>query len=245
MAKRFTDTGKWDKAWFRKLSPTEKCVWMFLCDRCDHAGVWEIDIDALEFFVGTKWRICDLESTFGDKIKVVGETKLLVTGFIDFQYGDLNPDNRVHKSVLNRLEKLAPSKPLISTLEGAKDKDKDKEQDKAKDKDKEKEPRKFKISKAQLDDLYSTYPRKEGKSRGYSKLTADIGSIADLEQCHLAVANYIAKLKTKGTEGDFIKLFSTFAHEWRDWIDPSHGTAADFSENNELNPDDYKMPEPA
>ena len=137
MAKRFTDTSKWDKAWFRKLRPEMKCTWIFLCDRCDHAGVWEIDEGALDFFIGWPVSLREIEAVFGDKIEVVG-TKILLKSFADFQYGELNPDNRVHKSVLNRLEKLAPNKVLISPLKGAKDKDKEKDKDKDKDKEKEK-----------------------------------------------------------------------------------------------------------
>ncbi len=136
MAKRFTDTGKWDKAWFRKLSPLMKTTWGFLCDRCDHAGVWEIDTDALEFFVGEAVQLDALLSTFGDRLKQIGN-KILIDGFAEFQYGHLNPCNRVHKSVLDRLERLAPNKPLKSPLKGAQDTDTDKD----KDADKEKEDR--------------------------------------------------------------------------------------------------------
>ncbi len=139
MSKRFTDTAKWDQAWFRKLSPEMKCVWSFLCDRCDHAGVWEIDIESMSFFIGKEITMHDIQNVFGDKIEVFSETKILIQAFVDFQYGALNPDNRVHQSVISRLEKLGPYKPLKSPLKGAKDKDKDKEKEKELDKEKEKE----------------------------------------------------------------------------------------------------------
>lgn len=128
MAKRFTDTAKWDKAWFRKLSPQFKCAWQFLCDRCDHAGVWDLDLDAMEFFVGVPFTIDEIKEVFGEKVEVRGQ-KLLIADFADFQYGHLNPENRVHKSVLDRLEKLAPSKPLKRPSKGSKDTDTDKDAD--------------------------------------------------------------------------------------------------------------------
>lgn len=137
MAKRFTDTRKWDEAWYRKLSPRLKCAWDFLGDRCDHAGVWDIDIDSMGFHVGESVTLNEILDTF--KVKPLDGNKLQIEGFIEFQYGvapaDLNPANRVHRSVLQRLERLAPSKPLISPLDGAKDKDKDKDKDKEKDKE--------------------------------------------------------------------------------------------------------------
>lgn len=135
MAKRFTDSNKWDHAWFRKLSPEMKCVWIFLCDKCDHAGIWIVDFESLNFHVGTK-EVDEflIFQQFGDKIEKLDSDKYLIRSFIQFQYGTLNPQNRVHQSVLSRLKKVAPNKDLISTLEGAKDKDKDK------DKEKDKEP---------------------------------------------------------------------------------------------------------
>ena len=140
MAKRFTDTNKWDKAWFRKLSPRLKCAWDYLTTKCDHAGVWSIDVDALEFHVGEPVSLAELLAAFDDRVEVRGD-HLVLTGFVAFQYGELNPANRVHRSVIERLERLSsPSpfldekKPLGSPLEGAKDKDKDKDKDKEQDK---------------------------------------------------------------------------------------------------------------
>ncbi len=128
MAKRLTDTNKWDKAWFRKMNPVDKCIWMFLCDRCDHAGLWDIDEDAFRYYVGIELSIDQVLFTFRDHVEKVGD-KLQIMDFIPFQYGHLNPENRVHKSVLDKLEKLK-IKTLISPFQGAKDKDKDKAKDK-------------------------------------------------------------------------------------------------------------------
>lgn len=136
MAKRFTDTGKWDKQSFADLPVKLKLVWVYLCDRCDHAGVWDINMSLLSFQTGIKMSIEELASGFGVWVEVRG-TKLLLTNFIEFQYGTLNPDNRVHQSVLSRLEKLAPSKDLTSPLHGAKDKEKEKDKDKIKEEEEE------------------------------------------------------------------------------------------------------------
>jgi ABC-type antimicrobial peptide transport system permease subunit len=63
-----------------------------------------------------------------------GGSKWFIRSFIEFQYGTLNPDNRVHLSIINILEKNK-IKPLVSPLLGVKDKDKDMDKDKVKDKD--------------------------------------------------------------------------------------------------------------
>ena len=151
MAKRLTDTDKWGKAWFRKLPTRMKTTWEFLRDNCDHAGVWDIDVDSLSFHVGEPVSIAEIEAAFGERIERIGD-KYLLKGFVEFQYGVLNPANRVHLSVMKRLERVVSFKPLVSPLiapssfpeapcefpEGAKDKDKDKEQEKDTDKDQEK-----------------------------------------------------------------------------------------------------------
>lgn len=141
MAKRFTDTEIWKKQWFRLLSPKMKTVWWYLCTNCDHAGLWEIDLDTMTHFVGEPVSIQDIQTHLGTKISFVSGDKIFIQGFIEFQYkcsiDALNPKNKAHFSVINILEKYGLrqplSKPLASPLQGAKEQ----EQDKDKDKDKE------------------------------------------------------------------------------------------------------------
>jgi hypothetical protein len=218
LAKRFTDTGKWDKAWFRQLRPRGKTIWSFLCDRCDHAGIWEIDLEAMSFFVNDEWAVSldEIQEIFGDRIEVVG-SKLVVTGFVEFQYGDLNPENRAHKSVISRLERLAPKKGLIRSFQGRKDKDKDKDKDKVKE--------------GECEGIYAAYPRKKGKSVGLKKLRAEIKAGAKPDDIAKALANFLANLRKEKTEGDFIPYFSTWMNEWRDWLDPEHGKSESFAES--------------
>ena len=132
MAKRFTDTDKWAKPEFSEYSLKQKLIWLYLLDNCDHAGVWDINCKLLSFQIGEPTSIEEILDAFGSKV-FLSDNKLIIKPFVEFQYGELNPDNKVHKSVILRLEKLAPHKPLDSSNQGAKDKDKDKEKDKDKD----------------------------------------------------------------------------------------------------------------
>lgn len=218
MAKRFTDTGKWDKAWFRKLSPELKCAWIFLCDRCDHAGLWDIDEEAFQYFIGSNVGLDEILMGFGDKVERVDETKILITGFIDFQYGKLNPENRVHKSVIDRLQKLAPSKPLKRTLQGPKDKDKDKD----KEKDKEKE------SNFDFETVYQKYPRHEGKGPGMKRLPDLITTQKDFDDFKKAVENYASLVKERQTKPEHIKLWSSFVGKADDYKPPAQPPWHDY-----------------
>lgn len=141
MGKRFTCTEKWKKVWFRKLSPIHKCFWTYLCDNCNHAGVWEVDFEAAEWFIGKELDLKQLKADFSKQyVEIAKGKKWFVRDFVEFQYGTLNPDNRAHLSVINILKKEGAYKGLTSSLEGRKDKDMDKDKVKEKDKDKEATP---------------------------------------------------------------------------------------------------------
>ena len=144
MSKRFHDTDIWDEDWYLDMSLEYRSFWGYVCDKCDHAGIWrpnlrrfnsdienKIDLDtALTFFNVNKERIRTLESGHW-----------MIAEFVPFQYGkNLNLNNRVHLSVFNRLKdlevnlgsirglnevKLGSSRPQVEVKEGVKDKDKD------------------------------------------------------------------------------------------------------------------------
>jgi len=142
MAKRFTETGKWKKKWIRELSPEMKLFWFYLLDNCDHAGIWEVDIELAAFQIGIELDESEILNTFNRKIVPFKPGKWFVPKFIVYQYGELNESNRAHLSVIKILTKYGLYKGLneveqgaYKKLEGAKDKDKDKELDKVKDKE--------------------------------------------------------------------------------------------------------------
>jgi hypothetical protein len=137
MAKRFTDTDKWKKTFIKGLPAEYKLFWLYLLDECDHAGIWHVEFDLAVVRLGVKLSAEKARGLFTGRVVVFDNgSKWFIPDFITFQYAELNPANRAHKSVLQQLNKynlIKEDKGLISPLEGAKDK----EQDKDKDKDKE------------------------------------------------------------------------------------------------------------
>tara|TARA_R100000278_G_scaffold15988_3_gene16328 strand:- start:2436 stop:3104 length:669 start_codon:yes stop_codon:yes gene_type:complete len=106
MAKRMTDTDKWKKRFVRELKPQHKLLWFYILDDCNHAGIWEVDIDVASIRVGFDLSGDDLPNLFGEKvIEFDGGDKWFLPDFIDFQYGELNPNSNVHKSVIALLDK--------------------------------------------------------------------------------------------------------------------------------------------
>lgn len=143
MAKRFTDTEKWKKPFIRGMKAPYKLLWLYILDECDHAGIWQVDIEVAKIKIGEKFNKQDALSAFSGKvIPIEGGTKWFIPDFIDFQYSQLDPNNRAHNSAikillkLNLLDANNKIKDLISPLQGAMDMDmvKDKELDKEKDK---------------------------------------------------------------------------------------------------------------
>ena len=68
--------------------------------------------------------------------------------------------------------------------------------------------------------LYEAFPRKEGKVRGLSKLSASIRTPEQYERFRRAVANYAEKVRVEQIERQYVLLFSTFANgRWEDYVD--------------------------
>ena len=148
MAKRFTDTEKWKKPFIRGLQGAYKLLWLYICDDCDHAGIWQVDIDVAQIRIGEKIDIKEAIKTFDEKIIIFDKgNKWFIPSFIEFQYpSGLNPDNRAHNSIIILLEKYKlldkQNKPLTRSLQGRKDMDMVKD----KDMDMDKGTKKIKIS---------------------------------------------------------------------------------------------------
>jgi hypothetical protein len=131
MAKRMTDTDKWKKRFVRELSPQHKLLWFYILDDCNHAGIWEVDIEVASIRVGYELVYDMLPQSFLDKIEIFDNgDKWFIPDFIEFQYGELNPNSNVHKSVIQLLERynlMGYLKGSQTLPEGVKDKDKDKD----------------------------------------------------------------------------------------------------------------------
>lgn len=139
MAKRFTDTDKYKKPFIRGLNGAYKLLWDYLYHDCNHAGIWIVDFDIAQIYLGSDMLVNkeDALKYFNkDEERVIEfeKGKWFIPSFIDFQYGELNQKNRAHNSVINILSKnnLINNKGLIRGLYSPKDKDKVK--DKYKDK---------------------------------------------------------------------------------------------------------------
>lgn len=150
MAKRFTDTDKFIDPWYRRLSTPNKLLWDWLLCYCDHAGFISLDLEFAEMVLGEKYQDDVIEKHFSERVLRLAPSKYFIPKFIKFQYGKLNKESRVHRSVFVKLEEhginpdtldvnLTHIQRVFVNTNRLKDKDidQDKDKDKAKDKDKE------------------------------------------------------------------------------------------------------------
>lgn len=142
MAKRFTDTNKYRKPFVRGLQGAYKLLWDFLYHDCDHSGIWIVDFDIAQLYIGKDMPInkTDALKYFNDGedriLELDNGKKWFIPSFIDFQYGNLSEKNNAHSGIIkilnkyNLLDSQNKLKGHISPLDGAMDKYKDKDKDK-------------------------------------------------------------------------------------------------------------------
>lgn len=229
MAKRFTDTTKWRRPWFRNLNSKAKLSWIYICDECDHAGIFIADFDLMSFQLGFDVTRNDLLSWFGEKINFFDHDKIFIPSFFKYQYGKAKPGFKAKQSAVEILKsfKLIKEDSDIEHLD--------------KCSGDSIECPSISISKGisnninnnitlNFEEIYNAYPRKVGKAKGHDVFKREIKTLADFENLRLAVEKYTRHVTKEKTEAKYIKHFSTFMNSWRDWLDPDAGTAISFSE---------------
>ena len=138
MSYRLTETEKWNDKWFRKLPPYQKLLFNYICDACDIAGFWEIDLE----LAAEKTLIppLEIEVAFNGirRAFIASDNFVWVVNFLKHQKNiPLNTKNPCHKGIIHRIrnhkelgqkvldaigmedENKAPSKPLPSPFQGA------------------------------------------------------------------------------------------------------------------------------
>lgn len=208
MAKRFTDSNKFNDPWYRRLSPKHKCLWEYLLAECNHAGLLKnLDFERMTFQIGEEITQEDIK-IFDGRLIFVNKEILFIPKFIEFQYSELNPESRVHSSIIKELEKFNLYKKLkgidrVSTgyLKGIDTlKDKEKDKDKDKDKDKEKEVSSLVLSSLPEDmKIYGKYHNVCMSVEQYNKLLGICASQKLLDE----LVNNLSENIKQGTEHSF------------------------------------------
>ena len=140
MAKRFIDTSLFNKRWFREFPPKMKLFYLYMLTQCDHAGMYDVDLELASFQTGMPVKQEDVDEYLKDHIEIIKEDKWFLRKFVDFQYGILNQNVKAHASVMKILDKYKCLQTVPNSLDTVKDKNKDKDKVKIKDKEKDMNP---------------------------------------------------------------------------------------------------------
>lgn len=230
MAKRFYDTNKYRLPFIRGLQGAYKLLWDYINHDCDHAGIWIVDFEVAQLYLGSdiKINIDDSIKHFGEKVIVFDNgSKWFIPSFIEIQYGELNEKNRVHQSAIILLKKFnlidenfKIIKPLISPLQGVKEKDKDKDKDKEEEKDKETNQEEFDFAEVldqfPFDEFWDIYDKKTGRPECevlFSKL-----SEKDKELIWAHVPKYVANTPDKTYRLNPQTYLNSKKRHWEDEI---------------------------
>ncbi len=109
MSHRFTLTEKWSDSWFRRRKPAEKLIFLYLCDACDIAGFWEVDIELAAFHTGLP--AADVEGALKGLARGLegGGDWVWLRNFLKCQKNiPLNINNNAHVGIMRSFEAHKP-----------------------------------------------------------------------------------------------------------------------------------------
>jgi hypothetical protein len=219
MSKRFTETGKWSKAWFQDLPAKHKLLWLYLCDNCDCAGFWSVNWRQASFQIGEAVGQEDVQA-FGDRLAMVDADTLHIVTFVEFQYGNLSEACKAHIPILKAL-KARVSKGYAKGIHTLQEKDKDKEMDPVPPEGVQGEPTPAATTEppieAQAAEVYAAYPLKVGKPAALRAIRAAIGK----HGFDFVKLRTVAFAAARGADKEFLAHPSTWFNQERYNDDPS------------------------
>ena len=116
MARRFTDTEKWDDPWFADLDKEGKLIACYLNDRCSHAGIWKVNFKYLRFHCDTDRSEEEIREIMKGRYYEFDD-KWLLPKFLRFQYPKgLQSSKPAIVSVRNELNRYGLSQIITELL---------------------------------------------------------------------------------------------------------------------------------
>ena len=108
MAKRFVDTSLFKRDWFQELPLVYKLFWYYICNECDNAGFWNVNLKMASYILnGVELDGDQILKVFNGKIIKTDDDKWFIPKFIYFQQNgkELNHNNMAHRQIIKLLER--------------------------------------------------------------------------------------------------------------------------------------------
>ena len=112
MSTRFSETAKWEDLWFRDLPGVHKLVFLYLVDKCNNAGFWEIDIAGMVF--QTKLEQRHIEGAMKGLARgfIEKDGWIWIRNFLKHQRNlPLRPENPAHRHIIHLIKEKGESFP--------------------------------------------------------------------------------------------------------------------------------------
>jgi hypothetical protein len=104
MAKRLTDTKKWESKTFRKLGDKYKVFYLYLLDNCDGSGVMHLDLELINFILSQSFSLEEIKEAFPNQLIFISDDKIIIKNYIAFQNGDVTDSkSNIAKSIVATL----------------------------------------------------------------------------------------------------------------------------------------------
>ena len=233
MGNRFLDPNLFDEDWFLELSGQEMYFWVYICLKCDHAGIWRPNFKSFELITGFRINQDQFltKCNSGQKrIMVLENKKWWLTGFIKYQYCrnqyEINPNHPVQKSAISQLENNQVDYKSMNYKIRVQDlsltlKEKEKEKDSYSSKEGKKE--KNNIFDDSVEKIYAFYPGKDlnNNNRSTGKGFKNKEQINKLLKTGLTEDVLIKTIEIYfencRSSGSYLKNFSTFLNNLPDY----------------------------
>lgn len=111
MAKRYTDTNKWNDDWYISLGNDYRIIWQWLLDNCDHAGVCKPSIGMINMLCKTNISEDELLNKMDGRV-LKFDGFWFIPKFLKFQYKTLN----VNKPAIVSVVKILNDKDLLNIV---------------------------------------------------------------------------------------------------------------------------------
>lgn len=188
MAKRFTDTDKWDDDWFLDLPPHMKCVWEYLRDKCDGGtGLIKISFKKMSLLIGVEISRSEFDSFLGTRVHWVNHEVVWIPGFLLAQFKRLSARNKAHVNMARKVRDSIGEQPLSDRAQ------------------------KYFNSLLEILEDSETLdgPSMESPQRPIGYRIQDIGNRKDLREAKSEKTNSTAAFEN-GLKFDFVKLFDAY-----------------------------------
>lgn len=227
--KRFTATEKWEKPWYQELPPHIKCLWQYICDKCDAAGVWEPNWKVASLSIGKTVSAADLKH-FEGRIATFKGGKIVIGSFVEFQYGKLSRECRAHFPIFRLIEKHTLSIGYQKAIHSLQEQEQEQEEETEEEEETE-TGTPITPPESPFDKFWRQYPRRVGKGDA-EKAWGKHGCDKILENILAAVDRCKVSADWKKNAGEFIPHPATWLNRrgWEDELLPaSNGDGKTFA----------------